>query len=327
MSRTAEKLSIELNGVRQGYFLMTSTPVEPVLLVLHGGPGMPEYWLTRRYPTGLEQLFRVAWWEQRGAALSSGRDVRDETITIEQLVADTVAAADHLRASLGVEKVYLMGHSWGTFLGLLAAQAAPDRFFAYVGVAQVTCQLRSEARSQEYLAAGYRGLGRARLARRISRLPVLPDRPVPAPYLRLRDRAMHELGVGTTRDMRSVVTGLFLPSLLAPEYTPAERLALWRGKLRSRWLLWDEFVGTDLTRTVRTLQVPAYFLHGRHDQTVNRALARDFATTLDAPVVGFYTFEHSAHSPHLEEPELTRRILATDVLRGTSTLADHLQPH
>jgi pimeloyl-ACP methyl ester carboxylesterase len=73
---------------------------------------------------------------------------------------------------------------------------------------------------------------------------------------------------------------------------------------------------------VPRLEVPAYFLHGRHDYTCTHAEAKAYFDRLEAPVKGFYTFETSAHSPIVEEPEKALRILREDVLCGRSGLAD-----
>jgi len=86
--------------------------------------------------------------------------------------------------------------------------------------------------------------------------------------------------------------------------------------------LWREALATDLATAVPELAVPAYFLHGVHDYTCSYALAKEYVATLRAPVKGFYTFEHSAHSPPFEEPSRTRQILRTDVLTGGISLAD-----
>ena len=102
-------------------FLEGPAQGRPVLLFLHGGPGMPEYWLTRRRPTRMHEGFTVAWWEQRGAGLSYHPDIPAATMTVEQIVADTLAVAQHLCRRFDVEKVHLMAHSWGSFIGLQAA--------------------------------------------------------------------------------------------------------------------------------------------------------------------------------------------------------------
>ena len=146
--------------------------------------------------------------------------------------------------------------------------------------------------------------------------------PLPASYMKLRDKAMHELGVGTTRDMKSVISGILLASWLCREYTFGEKLAIWRGKFSGDTILWDTLIATDLTRTVRKLDVPVYFFHGRYDYTVSLPLAKAYLDQLQAPVKGFYTFERSAHSPMFEEPDTIKRILQQDVLPGTTTLVD-----
>jgi pimeloyl-ACP methyl ester carboxylesterase len=246
-------------------------------------------------------------------------------MTIERFIADTVEVAEYLCRRFGVDRVHLMGHSWGSFIGVQAVAASPEVFDTYIGMGQITHQLRSEQESHRYLMAAYEARADHRMVRRLQAAPVGDSVPLPAAYDALRDKAMHRIGVGTTHDMRSVVTGIFVPSWTSPDYTVREKLNLWRGKAASRRSgLWDAMLATDLTRIVPELSVPAYFLHGRYDHTVSYDLARAYARGLRAPRVGFYTFQHSAHSPAFEEPERTRRILREDVLRGRAALADVL---
>jgi pimeloyl-ACP methyl ester carboxylesterase len=317
-----EKVFVRVNGVRQGMFIKGTGAAGPVLLFLHGGPGMPELFLDRTHPTGLETDFTVCWWEQRGAGISYGRDVPRASMTTEQLLRDTVTVTDHLRERFGREKVYLLGHSWGSFLGIQAAARAPERYHAYIGMGQVAHQQRSEVLAYEYALDRFRRAGDARMVRRLEAAPVTMDAPLPRAYMRVRDAAMHRLGVGTTRDMRSVVTGVFVPVWRTPDYTVREKIAVGRGKAFSRGVMWDEFLATDLTTTVTELQLPVYFCHGRHDHTCSYDLARSYFRRLRAPVKGFYTFEGSAHSPAFEEPGRFRRILREDVLAGETRLAD-----
>jgi pimeloyl-ACP methyl ester carboxylesterase len=68
-SMLSEKIHVDTNGVKQGMFIKSRDVNHPVLLFLHGGPGMPEYFLTQRYPTSLEEDFTVVWWDRRGAGL------------------------------------------------------------------------------------------------------------------------------------------------------------------------------------------------------------------------------------------------------------------
>jgi pimeloyl-ACP methyl ester carboxylesterase len=136
---------------------------------------------------------------------------------------------------------------------------------------------------------------------------------------------MHGIGVGTTREMKSVVTGIFLPSWQFREYTLGRKINLWCGKVFSRsrdFNLWDKMQATDLTRQVTKLGLPVYFFHGVHDYTCSYTLSKSYFEQLQAPLKGFYTFEKSAHSPIFEEPEKMQKILREDVLAGRNSLAD-----
>ena len=317
----SEKAFADINGARQGMFIQSKDATHPVLLFLHGG--MPEYFLTERYPTGLENDFTVVWWEQRGAGLSYSPGIPPETMTLEQFIADTLSVTSYLRNRFGKEKIYLMAHSGGTFIGLQAAVRAPGLYHAYIGVAQIVHQLKSERLAYEYLLGRFKETGDTRMVRDLEAAPVTMTGGTPKAYLALRDRAMHRLGVGTTHDMKSVLSGVVWPSLRSPQYTLAEKAKMWRGKHASgASVLWDEMLATDLAESLTELYLPAYFFHGIHDYTVSYPLARDYFERLKAPLKGFYSFDRSAHSPILEEPEKARIIMRQDVLEGAYTLAD-----
>lgn len=316
----SEKLVVPIGGVRQGLVLRGGGPV---LLWVHGGPGMPDYPLTQRYPTGLEDLFTIAWWDQRGTSLSYDRGIPPDTMTIDQFIDDALEVTDYLRARFRQEQIYLLGHSWGSFIAVQAAARSPHRYRAYVGMAQMVHQLESETLAYDHMLAAYRERGDTGMVRRLEAGPVTMAGGTPAAYLGVRDAAMHRLGVGTTHDMDSVITGIFLPSLRFRGYTLRERVNLWRGRAFSRGFgLWDQFIRIDLREAVPELAIPAYFLEGRHDYTCVTALARDYFEKLRAPVKGFYEFDQSAHSPLMEEPEKAHRILELDVLTGSTALAD-----
>jgi pimeloyl-ACP methyl ester carboxylesterase len=315
----AEKVRVHINGVAQGMFIKGENRSNPVLLWVHGGPGLPDYFLGEQYPTGLEDLFTVVWWDQRGTGLSYDPDISASTMTVEQFIADTLAVTDYLRERFDQDKVYLLGHSWGSFIGIQAAARAPERYHAYIGMAQMAHQLRSEKLAYDYMLAAYRDRGDLGMVRALEQAPVSMTNGTPQAYLAVRDKAMHRLGIGTTHDMRSVITGIFLPSWSFPEYTVGEKVHLWRGRAFSRRFgLWEQIIHVDLTRTCTELDLPVYFFHGAYDYTCSYPLAEGYFCALRAPLKGFYRFDGSAHSPILEEPALAREILTTDVLAGTN---------
>jgi pimeloyl-ACP methyl ester carboxylesterase len=214
-------------------------------------------------------------------------------MTVDQFVSDTLAVTNYLRSRFGKEKIYLMGHSWGSFIGIQAAARGRSvlRLHWYgpdvVSTGIREAGLRIHARTVQ-------ARGRQVLVHRLRKAPVIAEGGTPEKYLALLDQAMHALGIGTTRDMESVITGIFIPSWLVREHTLREK--------------------TDLATVVPMLQIPVYFFHGRHDYTCSYDLAKEYFRKLKVPLKGFYTFENSAHSPVLEEAEKARSILQEDVL-------------
>jgi pimeloyl-ACP methyl ester carboxylesterase len=310
---TVEKEYIELNGAKQGMFITRSQASGPVLLYLHGG--MPEFFLDRAHPSGLEQLFTVVWWEQRGSGMSYQAGSPKGRVTVEGLIEDTLTLSDQLRHRFDQPRIYLMAHSGGTFLGIQAAARAPDLFHAYIGVAQISDQLESEVLAYRHMLEECQKRGHAALARRLQKCPVTKEGGTPAAYLRVRDAAMHRLGIGTMRSMRSVMAGIFLPSLRCRHYSVRERAKLWAAKATSgASVVWDAMLATDLRQRVPEVRVPVYFLHGVHDYTCSYVLARGYFDRLTAPQKGFYSFDGSAHSPIFEEPERALQIIRNDIL-------------
>ncbi len=130
----SEKVFLEVNGTTQGMFLRAAHPGSPVLLHLHGG--LPESFLSGHHPTVIEELFTVAWWEQRRAGLSFSPRIPPETMTGDQFIEDTLVVAEYLRLRFGQDRIYLLGHSGGSFIGIQAVARAPELFRCYIGMAQ-----------------------------------------------------------------------------------------------------------------------------------------------------------------------------------------------
>lgn len=317
----SEKVWLNINGARQGMFLKGRDAASPVLLYLHGG--LPDYVLASRYPPLFDTAFVVCWWEQRGSGLSYRSGMSPASVTLDQLVADAIALTRELQQRFKQDRIYLMGHSGGSYLGMHVIARAPELYHAYVGVAQMANQRSSEVRAYNYMLGRCRAEGRQRLAKQLAAAPVTMANGVTPEYLRLRDTAMHTLGVGTMRHMQSVVTGLFLESLRHREYSLTEKINLWRGKAAMGVSsMWTGMLEADLSERIPRVEVPVYFLHGLHDYTCAFEEAASYFSHLDAPRKGFYTFEHSAHSPMFEEPERVMRVFREDVLCGTTRLAD-----
>ena len=313
----SEKNVLTIGGKKFGYFMKSKDSRNPVLLYLHGG--MSDYFLTQKYPTGLDDLFTVVWLDQRGAGLSFDAESSTKQMDIEDMIVDIRDFTNYLRDRFSQDKIYLMAHSGGTYLGIKVIERYPELYKAYLGIAQISYQMLSEKKAYDYILEQYQDdRKRAKVYQELLHNPVELHNPIPAAYTRFRDYAMHDLGVGTMRNMKNVINGIFLPSLFFNEYSLADKINLWRGKASSGIsIIWDELINHDLMQESTSFKIPVYFLHGVFDYTCSYELAKEYLEKIEAPDKGFYSFEHSAHSPLFEEPDEFVRIIKTEILAKT----------
>ena len=324
----SDKIFINIGGVKQGMFLQGKDTNNPVLLFVHGGPSFPEYFLVEKYPTGLEDHFTVCYWEQRGGGISYTPDVSLESMNLDQLASDAIEVTDYLRDRFGKEKIYLMAHSGGTAFAIKAAESFPQLFHAYIGIAQITRQAESEVLCYKYMVDQYLAKGNTRMVAELNKYPIPEDDSLVLPFFNsvLRDKAQHDLGVGTMHNMRSVIKDVFLAVWTCKAYTVREKFNIWISKFSflKKTGLRSEIIRLDIPAQVPRLEIPVYFLSGKYDLTVNKDLSKEYLKTIEAPVKGFYTFNESAHSPMFEEPERLLEIMIKDVLKRSAGLADVL---
>lgn len=300
-----EKVFIDIGGVRQGMIIKGNDMEKPVLLFLSGGPGIPEYFMDHQYPTFLEDEFIVCFWDWRGTGLSYGKSIAPESVTREQFITDTFEVTEYLRKRFEADKIYLAAHSFGTSVGIQAVAERPELYNGYIAISQIADQLRSEQLAYEYMLSMCEEKGNSALSGQLADNPCGTERYFASG---VRDKAMHTLGVGTTRNMRSVITGIFFPSLRMTDYSLKERVNIWRGKMFVNKTMQDVFT-FNAFETVKSVDVPVYFFAGKYDYTCCYELQKEYFDFLDAPEKYFFTFENSAHSPLFEEQEKAEEII------------------
>jgi predicted alpha/beta-fold hydrolase len=126
----SEKAWIEVSGIKQGMFIRGENPQNPVILYVHGGPGTPMLQfisaLEKRVKSErLEKYFTVCYWDQRGAGMTYSKSTDPATMTVEQMVEDTREVTEYLKSRFGQDKIYLLGHSWGSYLGVKTVEKYP----------------------------------------------------------------------------------------------------------------------------------------------------------------------------------------------------------
>ena len=321
----SEKIFIDVNGMSLGMFIMAKDRNKPVLLFLGGGPAIPEYLLEIDCPSGLENEFVVCYPSYRGTSLSYSPDTAVESMTKDQYIDDAVEITNYLRNRFGQEKIYLIGHSFGTYIAINTVYKHPELYHAYIAMAQIVNQNESEILAFNYMYEQYRAQGNTRMMKRFEEWPMVSSEDVKKYYTTssLRDTAMHDLGVGTTRTMRSVISGIFFPSLRHTIYTPLERINIWRGRaFTKKTPIAISSLSFNAFNEIHGIDIPIYFLAGFYDYTCCYSLQKEYYEKIEAPLKAFYTFHNSAHCPLFEESEKTMGILSKDILMGKKTLAD-----
>lgn len=300
---------VAIGGINQYVLLRGESRKHPVLLFLHGGPGMPMIPFSHAMPF-LEKHFIVVHWDQRGAGKSRQADIPPGSMTVEQFISDTHDMADFLRNRFNVPKIYLAGHSWGSLIGLLTAARYPDMFYAYAGVSQITNMGESEELSYRFALKEAESRGSSLAAAELRRAG-------PPPYRSLLDLFTQRKWVENFGGDFYADPGLIRLVELAfssPYYSVGDLCRLLEGFYVSLRALWDEFYAADLFRDVPKLAVPAYFFEGVHDRAVPSALVKRYSDALEAQKKEIVWLEGSGHWPHLEEPEKFSALFVKKVL-------------
>jgi proline iminopeptidase len=295
--------TVRIGGIEQFISIRGRDRRNPVLLILHGGPGFPElplaWWNTR----SLEEYFTVVHWDQRGSGktyLLNDPKAQAPTMTPERFVLDAEDLTAWLRRDLHKDKIFVLGHSWGSYVGLLLAQRRPEWLHAYIGTGQATNTPESERRGWSYAMEAARKSGNEIAMRELSSIApyAAPGRPIPLADIALERKWSDQFG-GVMAYRSGQVDDQ--AARLSPDYTDDEAARVFEGNGYSQGFLFGDVVSLDLSN-VTQLRCPLILLEGRHDRTVNSSVAYEWFDKVKAPAKHFIWFEHSAHEVMSEEP-------------------------
>jgi pimeloyl-ACP methyl ester carboxylesterase len=307
---------IKLGGYEQTVLIRGKSIDNPVLLFLHGGPGSSELPLVRHFNSALEEHFIVVLWDQRGTSKSFSPCIDGESMTIDRFVGDTRELVELLRRRFQKDKIYLVGHSWGSYLGLRMAREHPELFHAYVGIGQVVSMIDGERISLRYVLGKARASNNRRALRELSAIGDYPS---------TRDGWFSDVFTqrkwlgkfGGVMYGKEGMEGLFLITR-PPEFTIFEFVPFFLGSMYSLRSLWPQLLRAgDFRKSAPALSLPVYFVTGRHDHNVPFELTEDYFKKLRAPRKRLVWFDKSAHMPNVEEPEKFNGFMIDTVLRET----------
>jgi len=296
--------AIEIGGMDQWVMIRGEDRSNPVLLWLHGGPGAAQMPVHRAFNKELEKEFVVVHWDQRGAGKSNHRGFSEETMTLDRFIEDVHEMTQYLKERFDQEKIFLLGHSWGTQLGILTVQRYPDNYHAFISVAQVVLPQRAEEISYEWLSKQVEERGSSRQKRKFDELgpPLYDEHDRYVTFAKMKDSFGGGMDVGMGR--------LAWISFGAKEYTIGDYAKWLRGANRGSGPMWEELRDFDLFRDVPSIGIPVWFIVGENDYNTPAILVEEYFDSLNAHMgKEFIIMDHTAHAPFMGDPERFHREL------------------
>ncbi|MFP2906905.1 alpha/beta fold hydrolase [Pyxidicoccus sp. 3LFB2] len=297
-----EKLRI--GGIDQWVSVRSRDVRNPVLLVLHGGPGwvaMPTSWYVAH---GWDEFFTVIQWDQRGAGKTYGANdaaTVAPTLTVDRMHADAAEVVQWARKTFRKEKVFVLGHSWGSILGLTLAAKHPEWLHAYIGVGQGIDAMESERRGWAWAMEQARAAKNEEAIRDLNSIApyAAGKEPVPLKAIMVQRRWLTFFGGAAWRRPDASFEAAAMG--LSPEYTDEDVRQVWKAEELSVERLLSTILTTDLSH-VKRLKTPLLLFLGRHDYNVSATVAAEWFAGVKAPSKQLVWFEQSAHELMAEEP-------------------------
>ncbi len=314
----AEQKKLLLGGVEQHMTIRGVDSTKEVLLFLHGGPGNSINAGLRNPDLILEKEFVVVQWDQFACGRSYSSTITPEDMKIDSFISYAVEVSQYLMQRFQKEKIHLLGHSWGSHLGILLIHKHPELFHSYIGMAQSSNKYEGERISFEWVKEKAAELNDKEGMEELAKLE-FPDSFLTMTEWNDRFGWQHRSyvnkygGIEYGKELE-IISSLLIPLYHTPEYTISQKINYIQGLQFSLDALWTQRMERTLVNEIDTIQIPVIIVHGLHDYNIPHDQAKDFFNELKAPYKKFYTFEQSAHSPYLEEVDKFNAIIRKELL-------------
>ena len=277
---------LHLGGIDQWVTVRGEDRANPVVLVLHGGPGdATNPWGYAGFRRWLS-TYTVAQWDQRGSGRTLGRNgaASAQTLTIERMVDDGLELAETLRRTLDQQKIILLGHSWGSVLGVLMAKKAPALFQAFIGTGQV------ESPAGRYEVA-FEALLQKAHATRNSRARRELEEIGPPPYADGRGYQVQRRWANLFEGADAFIASMLGFALGAPGYTLRDLSDWGEGQMVSGERIMSRERALPASVFSGRFELPVFVIQGDEDFTTPTSAASAFVDRIDAPQKSFTTIK------------------------------------
>lgn len=294
-----EPVSLKINGVLQYVSIRAERKNAPLLLYLHGGPGDAALPLVMKYNRELEKSYTVVIWEQRGAGKSYYQF--QEAVTIDDFLQDLYELTKYLLDRFAQAALYLLGHSWGSVLGLRFIQLHPELVHTYIGCGQVV-NMRKSCQEAYDFACRHAGKKEWKRLQKID-CTYTADSWLKDLLFVTGQVVKHKGSLYGQTNYQKLIT----PFLGSKYYTISDLIRRQKGSLQAIQYLWQELMQVNFEGQTR-YQVPIILIEGRHDSHVSSALAKKYFDTIETKKK-FYWFEESCHFPQWSENERFHKVM------------------
>lgn len=301
---------LDINNTKQYVLIRGKDKSNPLLLFLHGGPGASATALLRKFNSELEDHFTVVYWDQRNAGKSYSKKTSKEEIRVTKYVEDVDTLVSYLKNKFKVYKIFLVGHSWGSRLGLYAIQKNPENFIAYVGIGQELASYEGELISYQFTLKKAKEVNNLKAVKELEEI----GEPQSGDYTKMYKNGFWGLvkqkdwllKLGGERYGKTKYTDWIFSIWFSREYSFLDLIKYGKSSGFSAGnIIYDpNFNNIDLFKQIPEVKVPVFFISGAYDFNTPWELVQRYTNTLKAPHKEFIKFEKSGHSPVFEEPEI-----------------------
>ncbi|MCM1107272.1 MAG: alpha/beta hydrolase [Blautia sp.] len=283
-----ESMYVEIGGTKQWISIYGEDLNNPVLLYLHGGPGSStsayDYAFTRKWA----DVYTVVTWDQRNCGKSYDAKQNDITLTYELMMNDGLEMTQYLLDYLDVEKITLLGHSWGSYFGSNLVLTYPQYYDCYIGTGQLVDMYENEVAFKE-IAGEW-----ATDDKGIALVQTLTPENMTEEHFTARNLLMEKYGYDLLRD------GTDYNMVTAMLFNPYYSISDWSRFLGSDYKVYADFLASEEFEKFSLLgrydyEIPYYNINGDQDFQTNYQQAQAYFDEISAPYKRLYLMEDTTH--------------------------------